>query len=158
MKRTIGIVIIYLIQILLLVLFLVPDFRSYVNENISFLNHFWDGYKAIIEWFGGLIHIDVLTSSNHRISNMLSVITLNIVFAVLYNLIVLIFVKVSKSRRKKKLLNNNLKLYELSEEEKAKFNYKLYEKKFSLKGAISYVVPIFIKPNFPFYKSFYKNY
>ena len=144
MKRTIGIVIIYLIQILLLVLFLVPDFRSYVNENISFLNHFWDGYKAIIEWFGGLIHIDVLTSSNHRISNMLSVITLNIVFTVLYNLIVLILVKVSKSKRKKKLLNNNLKLYELSEEEKAKFNYKLYEKKFSLKGTISYIVPIFI--------------
>ena len=41
-------------------------------------------------------------------------------------------------------LNEELTSNKLSEEEKAKFNYKLYEKKFSLKGAISYIVPIFI--------------
>ena len=56
----------------------------------------------------------------------------------------MILVTIFRKRRKKRLISYQLDSYSLSEEEKARFEWKLYVRKFSFKGLISYLIPTLI--------------
>lgn len=142
MKRVIILMLFYLTQFMLMVLFLVPGFNSFVEMNIPFLLYIWEFYKYILSLITKILHLDFLADISVRLSNMVSAVIINVNLSIIYLIITFIFSKIFAHIRKKKLAKNNLSRYTLSEEEKARFDYKLYIRKFSIKGAISYIIPV----------------
>lgn len=144
MKRIIGLLLFYLAQFILMILFLVPSFSEYFRNNVSFLVNLWDFYKSILNIVSNIFNLNMISSLSSRIINMLSSIILNFIVTMIYCIIVLILDSVFTSIRRKKLKNIKLDRYSLSEEEKNRFDYRLFERKFSFKGMLSYLIPIFI--------------
>ena len=144
MRRIIALLVFYFIQFALMVLFLVPSINEFTRANLSFLVPLWDFYKAILGLITKILHLDFLAEVSSRLSNMVSSIILNLFVTVVYFINVLIIVGIANRVRIYRLKKRKLNRYSLSEEEKAKFDYKLYERKISIKGIISYIIPLII--------------
>ncbi len=142
MKKNILYIISLLLQFLLIVFCCVPQLKNLVINNVSFIYDIFIWYKNCANSFASLIHIDVLFKSLPlRFTLTVSLLIINLIIFIIYRFIVFIICLMAKRKHKKVLNANKLDAYSLSEEEKAKFNWKLYQKHFHLFAILSFVIP-----------------
>lgn len=142
MKKNLALFIFGLLEIIFVIIFAVPQFRSSVINNTPFLYGCWNSYKALADSFAGMINLDqVLSSFPHRLTLTISLLLINILIIIVYETIAFIIQLIIRKNHKKNLVANKLDTYELTEEEKARFSWKLYQKHFPLSAIVSFLIP-----------------
>ena len=151
MKRNLILIFLYLIEIIFVTLFLIPSSKEAILGQMPALETVWNGYKDFMMNFLNWIHLrDFLVDYSSRINIGIAAILFNLLFLIVYELIAWICALIYQRIHKKTLEKNGLQSYALSEEEKAKFEWKLYVKKFSWLGLISFLIPLFFVTLFIF--------
>ncbi len=142
MKKNLALFIFVLLEVIFVIVFAVPQFRSAAIANTPFLFDWWNSYKAVADSFAKLIRIDQLLSGfPHRLTLTVSLIIINLLIVIAYEIVTSIIQLIIRKNHKKNLVANKLDTYELTEEEKAKFSWKLYQKHFPFLGILSFLIP-----------------
>ncbi len=142
MKKNIALILMLLLEFLLVVFLTIPQLKSISLDIFPFLSNLWNALKISANNFASLIRLNNLLSMfPHRLTLAVSLIILNLIFIIIYEIIASIIVFVIRRNHKKNLIANKLDTYELTEEEKARFSWKLYQKKFSWLGLFSFIIP-----------------
>ena len=143
MKRKIFALVILLLEIAFGVIFYIKDIWNVILEKVPFLGAFGTFAQNIIREIKTWINSNFFKHIPSMIQSIIIVIVLNIIFFALYFLIFGIINKVIRSIKKKKIGSQNAsRIWNLSDEELAKFDYKLFIKKFPLRRIISLIIPL----------------
>lgn len=142
MKKNLLLFILLFFEAIFVILFTISQSRSAISSAVPFTLNMWNGIKAMSSAFGKFIHLDVaLSDFPPRLYISLSLLIINIINIIIYEIIASLIVLIVRKNYKKKLVANKLDAYELTEEEKAKFSWKLYQKHFPWLSILSFLIP-----------------
>lgn len=145
MKKNILLVITLLLELLFILMFTIPSLRDISLKLFPFSLNIWESFKHLLKSFADLIKISSrLSGFPLRLTLTISLIIINVIYIVIYEIFAFIIGLLIKRAHKKNLIANKLDNYELTEEEKAKFSWKLYQKHFSWLGLFSFIIPTLI--------------
>ena len=143
MKRNIFLWLFYLLELVFILLCGLPSTKAMISSNMPFMMDMWNGYKGFLDKILEITHLsDVTASLSHGIRLIISAVIFNVAILIVYELVAFIIVAITRRIHNKKLVKNGLNKHELTEDEKAKFAWKLYVKKFSWKGLLSFLIPL----------------
>ncbi len=141
MKKTLVYVLITLVQLFLAVVYIYPPARTYFAENMSFIS---DAARELCKFYkdvGSMLHFADLGIPSKYVTVLSCAVCFvieTIVWYLVFGLIGLA-IKKAKIRRRKKLMKHP---YELTEEEKARFDSKMYLRHFPTKRVLSMLIPL----------------
>lgn len=144
MKRTIGLIIIFILEIAFGVIYYVKDIWNVIITALPFLEVPIGWIKNVFTYFKGLLTFDLFTQLPNLAQNIIIVIALNIVFVIVYLIIFGIIAAIQRSNRRRKIEKIAQKKFSLSDEEKAKFDWKLYERRFPIRRIFSLLIPTLV--------------
>lgn len=142
MKRAIGLICIFVVEIAFGVVYYLKNIWNQIVAAIPYAETIAGWFRQILTFFKDWISFEAFSRLPNMAKNIIIIVALNLVFLILYLLIFGIIAAIQKRSRRKKLLKNTKKTFTLSDEEKAKFEWKLYEKKFPIRRLISLLIPI----------------
>ena len=144
MKRKIGLIIILSIEIIIGVLYNINSVWSSMTSAVPFLSLIETWISNFVDFIKGLLNIPYFKDFEEPVKDWIVWITLNLLFVLLYSLIFGIIALIQRNiRRKKYKQAHNNQGYLLTDEEKAKFEWKLYVTKFPTRRLISLIIPTF---------------
>ena len=144
MKRKIGLIIILSIEIVIGVLYNINSVWSSMTSAVPFLSLIETWISNFVDLIKGLLNIPYFKDFEEPVKDWIVWITLNLLFVLLYSLIFGIIALIQRNiRRKKYKQAHNNQGYLLTDEEKAKFEWKLYVTKFPTRRLISLIIPTF---------------
>ena len=144
MKRKIGLIIILSIEIIIGVLYNINSVWSSMTSAVPFLSLIETWISNFVDFIKGLLNIPYFKDFEEPVKDWIVWITLNLLFVLLYSLIFGIIALIQRNiRRKKYKQAHNNQGYLLTDEEKAKFEWKLYVTKFPKRRLISLIIPTF---------------
>ena len=144
MKRKIGLIIILSIEIVIGVLYNINSVWSSMTSAVPFLSLIETWISNFVDFIKGLLNIPYFKDFEEPVKDWIVWITLNLLFVLLYSLIFGIIALIQRNiRRKKYKQAHNNQGYLLTDEEKAKFEWKLYVTKFPTRRLISLIIPTF---------------
>ena len=144
MKRKIGLIIILSIEIIIGVLYNINSVWSSMTSAVPFLSLIETWISNFVDLIKGLLNIPYFKDFEEPVKDWIVWITLNLLFVLLYSLIFGIIALIQRNiRRKKYKQAHNNQGYLLTDEEKAKFEWKLYVTKFPTRRLISLIIPTF---------------
>ena len=144
MKRKIGLIIILSIEIIIGVLYNINSVWSSMTSAVPFLSLIETWISNFVDFIKGLLNIPYFKDFEEPVKDWIVWITLNLIFVLLYSLIFGIIALIQRNiRRKKYKQAHNNQGYLLTDEEKAKFEWKLYVTKFPTRRLISLIIPTF---------------
>lgn len=145
MKKNLLLFITILLEALFVICFAVPQFKEVALSTFPWLESIWESFKFALGKFADLIHIsEFLTEFPMRLTYTISLVIVNVIYIVVYEIIATIIAWLIRRSHKKTLVAHKLDTYELTEEEKARFSWKLYQRRFSWIGLFSFVIPTLI--------------
>lgn len=144
MKRAIGLIFIYIIEILFGIFYFVKSLWNKVVSAIPFFNNIADFFRSILKLFRSWLNFSFFNNLPLRAQNIIVIILLNIIFTIIYLIFFGVLTFIIRKSKQKKMARERNRVFTLSEEEKAKFEWKLYERKFPGRRLISLIVPIFL--------------
>ena len=144
MRRKIGLIIILSIEIIIGVLYNINSVWSSMTSAVPFLSLIETWISNFVDLIKGLLNIPYFKDFEEPVKDWIVWITLNLLFVLLYSLIFGIIALIQRNiRRKKYKQAHNNQGYLLTDEEKAKFEWKLYVTKFPTRRLISLIIPTF---------------
>lgn len=144
MKRKIGLIIILSIEIIIGVLYNINSVWDAMSSAMPFLSFIESWISNFVDFIKDLLAIPYFKDFEEPVKDWIVWILLNIVFILLYSLIFGIIALIQKNiRRKKYKQAHNNQGYILTDEEKARFEWKLYVTKFPTRRLISLIIPTF---------------
>lgn len=145
MKRKIGLIIILSIEIIIGILYNINSVWGSMTSAVPFLSLIETGISNFVDFIKGLLNIPYFKDFEEPVKDWIVWIGLNIIFIILYSLIFGIIALIQRNiRRKKYKQAHNNQGYLLTDEEKAKFEWKLYVTKFPTRRLISLIIPTLI--------------
>ena len=143
MKRTITLFIIYISQIVFAVCYYVKDIWNSITSVLPFMGFIADILGMIVRYFKGWFNFPLFNNLPVMVQTIIVVLLLNIVFTIIFLLVFGLIALIQANQIRDELNNKAQKKFVLSEEERSKFDWKLYEEKFPIRRLISLIVPIF---------------
>lgn len=143
MKRKIGLIIILFVELCLGLIYYVKPIWEIVKSNLPFMEDVKTFAAKVVDYFKPYLNFEFFTSLNENIQNIIIVILLNIVFIIVYLIVFGLISAIIRHHKVKKLEQNSKKIT-LSDEEKAKFEWRLYEKRFPIRRLLSLLIPTLI--------------
>lgn len=144
MKRAIGLIFIYIIEILFGIFYFIKKLWNKVVSAIPFFYNIADFFRNILKLIRGWLNFDFFNNLPLRAQNIIVIILLNIVFTIIYLVFFGVLAFIIRKSKQKKMARERNRVFTLSEEEKAKFEWKLYERKFPGRRLISLIIPVFL--------------
>lgn len=143
MKRNLLLLFIYLIQLVLVALFMLPQTKGSMAQ-IPAMASAWSYYRHFLDWFSNTVYLSRLTSGlSHRLQLAISAVVFNILFLIVYKIIAWLICLIIRHHRKKKIEKKGITIA-LSQEKLNEYQYQLFIKKFSWKGLVSFIIPLLI--------------
>ena len=142
MKRTITLFIIYISQIIFAICYYIKDIWNSIVSALPFMEYIADFLGVIVRYFKGWFNFDFFNNLPVMVQTIVVVVLLNIVFTIVFLIIfgLIAFIQTNNIRNE---LNNKANIkFTLSEEERAKFDWKLFEEKVPVRRILSLIVPI----------------
>lgn len=131
MKRLIGLIIIFLTSFALLFTFEIDAFKNPIINTIPFFENIYSNIDNILNYFKNFFPDNFLNSIPHWFCDLIIYLIGFILFSIIWYLLFGIIILIRKSIRKRKLnkaLNGDI--ITLSDEEKSRFEWKLYQRRF----------------------------
>ena len=137
MKRKIALFSIYILEIVFGICYYVKDIWNAIINVAPFMTYVGDLIGQIIRYFKGLIDIKAFNELPVMVQSIIVVLLLTILFSVVFSLFFGLIALIQKKIRRNELSTKAQKVFTLSSEERAKFEWKLYIKKFPIRRIIS---------------------
>ncbi len=131
MKRLIGLIIIFITSFALLFTFEIDAFKNPIINAIPFFENIYSNIDNILNYFKNFFPDNFLNSIPHWFCDLIIYLIGFILFSIIWYLLFGIIILIRKSIRKRKLnkaLNGDI--ITLSDEEKSRFEWKLYQRRF----------------------------
>ena len=131
MKRLIGLIIIFLTSFALLFTFEIDAFKNQIINFMPFFENIYSNIDNILGYFKNFFPDNFLNSIPHWFCDLIIYLIGFIIFSIVWYLLFGIIILIRKSIRKRKLnkaLNGDV--ITLSDEEKSRFEWKLYQNRF----------------------------
>ena len=142
MKRKIALFSIYILEIVFGVCYYVKDIWNAIIKAVPFMSNVGNLIGQIIRYFKGLINIQAFKDLPVMAQSIIVVLILTILFTIVFSLVFGIIATIQKKLRRNELSTKAQKVFTLSSEERAKFEWKLYIKKFPIRRLVSLIVPL----------------
>lgn len=144
MKRALGLIFIYIAEICFGIIYYVKDVWNKLIVSAPFLKDISEFLRSILNLVKGWINFDFFNNLPNLAKNIIIIIIFNIVFTIVYLIIFGIITYFLKKSKKKKMAQERKRVFVLSDEEKARFDWKLYEKRFPGRRLLSLLIPLFL--------------
>lgn len=142
MKRRIALFLIYILEICFGICYYVKDIWNAIVGVLPFMENVGDFIGVIIRYFKSLIDIQAFKDLPVMVQSIVVVLILTILFTIVFLIVFGVVALIQKNIRRNKLSSEAHKTFTLSSEERAKFEWKLYVKKFPIRRLLSLIVPI----------------
>lgn len=142
MKRRIALFLIYIFEICFGICYYVKDIWNAIVGVLPFMENVGDFIGVIIRYFKSLIDIQAFKDLPVMVQSIVVVLILTILFTIVFLIVFGVVALIQKKVRRNKLSSEAHKTFTLSSEERAKFEWKLYVKKFPIRRLLSLIVPI----------------
>ena len=143
MKRKIGLVVILILEVAFAVIYYVKSIWNQVISVLPFMDTFAGWIREFLGKIKTWLDIPYFRDCPNTTKNMIIIVVLNLLFVIVYLLVFGIIASIRRRIRRRKIAKmSNRGKFVLSDEEKAKFEWKLYEKHFPIRRLISLIVPI----------------
>ena len=142
MKRKIALFSIYILEIVFGICYYVKDVWNAIIKAVPFMSNVGNLIGQIIRYFKGLINIQAFKDLPVMAQSIIVVLILTILFTIVFSLFFGIIAAIQKKIRRNELSTKAQKVFTLSSEERAKFEWKLYIKKFPIRRLVSLIVPL----------------
>lgn len=142
MKRTLGLIFIYILEVLFGVFYYVKSIWKSIINALPFFNTIASWIRFLFKIFKGWLNFEFFNGLPNIVKNVIIALLLNLIFTILYLIIFGIIAKVQKNIKKKRIASESNRIFTLSEEEKAKFEWKLFERKFPGRRIASLIIPL----------------
>lgn len=142
MKRRIALFLIYIFEICFGICYYVKDIWNAIVGVLPFMENVGDFIGVIIRYFKSLIDIQAFKDLPVMVQSIVVVLILTILFTIVFLIVFGVVALIQKNIRRNKLSSEAHKTFTLSSEERAKFEWKLYVKKFPIRRLLSLIVPI----------------
>ena len=142
MKRRIALFLIYILEICFGICYYVKDIWNAIVGVLPFMENVGDFIGVIIRYFKSLIDIQAFKDLPVMVQSIIVVLILTILFTIVFLIVFGVVALIQKNVRRNKLSSEAHKTFTLSSEERAKFEWKLYVKKFPIRRLLSLIVPI----------------
>ena len=142
MKRRIALFLIYIFEICFGICYYVKDIWNAIVGVLPFMENVGDFIGVIIRYFKSLIDIQAFKDLPVMVQSIVVVLILTILFTIVFLIVFGVVALIQKKVRRNRLSSEAHKTFTLSSEERAKFEWKLYVKKFPIRRLLSLIVPI----------------
>ena len=143
MKRKIGLVVILILEVAFAVIYYVKSLWNRVISVLPLMDTFAGWIREFLGKLKTWLDIPYFRDCPNMAKNIIIIVVLNLLFIIVYLVVFGIIASIQRRVRRRKIakMSNNRRVV-LSDEEKAKFEWKLYEKHFPIRRLLSLIIPI----------------